>query len=277
MPLDTNPLLAVWHVHMLGQGLGERTVADRLRVLVQFERDVGGRAEDAPADVVALWLAQPWSRGTREHYWSVLKAWWRWLVVTGRRETSPLERLQKRGPAYQPKPASREQIRAVLEGRLAPDTRAKILLGAYAGLRVSEMASFRGEYLDAATRRVRILGKGESDHVLPVHEQVLGVAARYPTAGPWFPSPTHPGRTVTANSVSAVVSRAFARHGLAVTGHMLRHYFATSLLEAGVDSRIVQTLMRHRSLATTARYMKVFEAQQRDALAKLPAVWDGPL
>lgn len=192
MPLDTNPLLAVWHVHMLGQGLGERTVADRLRVLVQFERDVGGRAEDAPADVVALWLAQPWSRGTREHYWSVLKAWWRWL-------------------------------------------------------RVSEMASFRGEYLDAATRRVRILGKGESDHVLPVHDQVLGVAARYPTAGPWFPSPTRPGHTVTANSVSAVVSR------------------------------IVQTLMRHRSLATTARYMKVFEAQQRDALAKLPAVWDGPL
>ena len=98
-----------------------------------------------PADAVALWLAQPWSRGTREHYWSVLKAWWRWLVVTGRRETSPLVRLQKpRGPVYLPKPATREQIRRVLAGRLAPDTRAKILLGAYAGLRVSEMASFRG-------------------------------------------------------------------------------------------------------------------------------------
>ena len=65
--------------------------------------------------------------------------------------------------------------------------------------------------------------------------------------------------------------------GLDVTGHMLRHHFATSLLEAGVDSRIVQTLMRHRSLATTARYMKVFEVQQREALDKLPAVWDGPL
>jgi len=74
-----------------------------------------------------------------------------------------------------------------------------------------------------------------------------------------------------------VISRAFARHGLDVTGHMLRHHFATSLLEAGVDSRIVQTLMRHRSLATTARYMKVFEVQQREALDKLPAVWEGPL
>ena len=55
--METNPLFATWHVHMLGQGLGERTVADRLRVLAQFERDVGGRAEDAPADAVALWLA----------------------------------------------------------------------------------------------------------------------------------------------------------------------------------------------------------------------------
>jgi integrase/recombinase XerD len=116
----------------------------------------------------------------------VLKAWWHWLVVTGRREKSPLDRLQKpRGPVYLPKPATREQIRRVPAGRLAPDTRAKILLGAYAGLRVSEMASFRGEYLDVAERRVRILGKGESDHVLPVHDQLLGVAARYPTAGPW--------------------------------------------------------------------------------------------
>lgn len=54
-----------------------------------------------------------------------------------------------------------------------------------------------------------------------------------------------------------------------MTPHQLRHYFATSLLAGEVDSRIVQKLMRHESLATTAKYMGVSMPQQREALTKL--------
>lgn len=54
------------------------------------------------------------------------------------------------------------------------------------------------------------------------------------------------------------------------TAHQLRHWYATELVRAGVNLRIVQTLMRHASLQTTARYTKIDEQQARDALAALP-------
>ncbi|CED91272.1 Phage integrase family [Actinomyces succiniciruminis] len=69
-----------------------------------------------------------------------------------------------------------------------------------------------------------------------------------------------------AKTVGTVISRAFNRAGVRGSAHQLRHYFATSLLRAGADSRVVQTLMRHESLATTGRYLGVDDAQQRAAL-----------
>ena len=78
--------------------------------------------------------------------------------------------------------------------------------------------------------------------------------------------------TVAAKTVGTVIARALRRSGIDATAHQLRHFFATSLLEAGVDSRIVQTLMRHASLATTGRYLGVTLAQQRQALTGLRIV-----
>jgi site-specific recombinase XerD len=60
------------------------------------------------------------------------------------------------------------------------------------------------------------------------------------------------------------------RLGVPGSGHQLRHWFASSLLENGVDVRVVQTLMRHASLATTAIYTRVSKTMQREALAHLP-------
>ena len=73
-------------------------------------------------------------------------------------------------------------------------------------------------------------------------------------------------------TAGTVIARALRRAGIDATAHQLRHFFATSLLEAGVDSRIVQTLMRHASLATTGRYLGVTLTQQRAALDSLTIV-----
>lgn len=59
-----------------------------------------------------------------------------------------------------------------------------------------------------------------------------------------------------------------------MTSHQLRHYFATALLEAGADARVVQTLMRHENLSTTALYMNVSVRLQREALDLLPTVFN---
>lgn len=56
-----------------------------------------------------------------------------------------------------------------------------------------------------------------------------------------------------------------------MTAHQLRHYFATTLIATGIDIRIVQTLMRHENLSTTARYVGISRAQQREAISRFPA------
>ena len=84
----------------------------------------------------------------------------------------------------------------------------------------------------------------------------------------------HPWKKPIETSISTRVRhiRRLARdlNGTApATAHQLRHYFATSLLRAGTDSRVVQSLMRHESLATTGRYLAVNTDQQRTALSGL--------
>ena len=74
---------------------------------------------------------------------------------------------------------------------------------------------------------------------------------------------------VRAKTVSRVISQAFDRADAPATAHQIRHYFATSLLRVGTDSRVVQSLMRHESLATTGRYLAVDADQQRAALSAL--------
>ena len=152
------------------------------------------------------------------------------------------------------------------------DTRTKILLASYAGLRIHEIAKLRGQDIDTAGGTLTVTGKGGRTDLLPAHPIILTQAANYPRKGHWFPSPTRPGQHVTAKTVGTVIARALRRAGIDATAHQLRHFFATSLLEAGVDSRIVQTLMRHASLATTGRYLGVTLTQQRAALDSLTIV-----
>ncbi len=68
-----------------------------------------------------------------------------------------------------------------------------------------------------------------------------------------------PGRPITRNAVALACREARRRCGIKkpITPHSLRHAFATHLLEAGTDVRKIQLLMGHRSLATTAKYLKV--------------------
>lgn len=165
-----------------------------------------------------------------------------------------------------------EQLDTLLATPLRQDTRTKILLAAYAGLRIHEIAKIRGEDIDTTGGTLTVTGKGGRTDLLPAHPIILTQAANYPRKGYWFPSPNRPGQHVAAKTVGTVIARALRRAGIDATAHQLRHFFATSLLEAGVDSRIVQTLMRHASLATTGRYLGVTLTQQRAALNSLTIV-----
>lgn len=95
-------------------------------------------------------------------------------------------------------------------------------------------------------------------------------------AGLLVPLPKDPTTHITSKRICSAISRAFERVGVQATAHQLRHYYATELLNAGTDVRVVQTLMRHASLATTAIYTKVYEEQQRKALEKLRPILHAP-
>ena len=259
----------LWLATMRSRGLSTRTIDDRRRILTNFARTLGITPETAGEDDVIEWLSRDIAQSSREHYWSTLRVWFAWLQDRGLIDVNPIAAIRRpRVPPALPKPAAKEHIRRVLNSSIRRTTRTKIIMAVYAGMRVSEIAAFRGEYLDQIGETIRILGKGGRDDVLPVHRAILEEASLYP-AGYWFPSPGQPDAHVSGNSVSTVISRAFRRIGVRVTAHRLRHHFATSLLEQGIDSRIVQTLMRHSSLATTGRYLKVLERQQRHALDAL--------
>jgi integrase/recombinase XerD len=144
-----------------------------------------------------------------------------------------------------------------LKGRTA-------LTAAYAaGLRAAEVARLKISDIDSGRKVIRVEhGKGGKDRYVMLSKQLLGILRNYwrverPTH--WlFPGrdetrPIHPG-TLHAVCQSA---RAVAGLGKHVTIHTLRHSFATHLLESGTDIRIIQVLLGHTSLSTTARYAQV--------------------
>ncbi|MDO4900846.1 tyrosine-type recombinase/integrase [Actinomyces sp.] len=268
-PSATDPVDA-WVLAMRAKGLTARTVTERARVIRQASQTAAtGPDALAPADIERF-LARASTPGTRYTYYSALRAWCRWLVRTGRRTDDPTEAVERpRMPVGRPRPISRAQLDRLLAMHLRPDTRTKILLAAYQGLRVHEIAKIRGEDIDADAGTLTVTGKGGRVDTLPLHPRIATEAGCRPREGYWFPSPTRPGRPVTGKSVGQVIAAALHRAGIHASAHRLRHFFATELLAAGADSRIVQVLMRHSSLATTARYLGVSPEQQQAAIGTL--------
>lgn len=259
-------LLDTWTSTMQGQGLSDRTIAERRRVIAQLARDTGTDPAALTAPTLSSWLATLPSAATRDAYYSITRAWTRWLILAGHRDDDPTIRVPRpRVPPARPRPITDTQLTALLNLPLRRDTRTKILLAAYAGLRIHEIAKIRSTDVDQTAGTITITGKGSRTDTLPAHPLILNLATTYPP-GYWFPSPARPDQPVAARTVGTVISRALTRAGVDASAHQLRHYFATTLLKNGADSRVVQTLMRHSSLATTGRYLAVSTDQQREAL-----------
>lgn len=263
-------LIDAWTLTMQAQGLSQATITERTRLIHQLARTTGTDPAALTPHTISTWLATLPSAATKSTYYTVLRAWSRWLIQSEYRADDPTCRIPRpRTPAGHPRPVTDAQLDAVLALPLRQDTRTKIILAAYAGMRVHEIAKIRGEDISPVAGTITITGKGGRTDTLPAHQLILQRASLYPRRGLWFPSPRNPAVPVRAKTVSRVISDAFDRADAPATAHQLRHYFATSLLRAGTDSRVVQSLMRHESLATTGRYLAVNTDQQRTALSGL--------
>ena len=141
------------------------------------------------------------------------------------------------------------------------------------GARVAELCGLNRGDLERSQGTVRVRGKGGKERIIPVGDTALAaldsyLALRREGEGPLFRNSR--GGRLTPRSVHRIVKASALAAGLArrVSPHTLRHTFATHMLDAGADLRLIQDLLGHSRLSTTQRYthvsadhlMKVYDA-----------------
>ena len=179
-----------------------------------------------------------------------------------------------------PKALSDAEIARLFEGEALPTPGAlcdqAVLELAYAsGLRLSELKNLRLEQLHLEAGFLHVIGKGNKERVVPVGSKAVAALTRYLEAGrPKLVTPKTPanvflskrGTPFAATTLWLRIKNRARRSGIErnVTPHMLRHSFATHLLEHGADLRVIQELLGHASIGTTEVYTHVTGPRLRE-------------
>lgn len=168
-----------------------------------------------------------------------------------------------KAPQTLPVILSPEEVRQFLS--CVPRRKARTVLTVCyaAGLRIAEAVALKPTDIDSQRMMIRVeQGKGQKDRYVMLSEQLLKILRQwYRFARPtvWMFPGVIPGSHITRGSINKACELALQRSGLTkpVSPHSLRHAFAVHLLEYGTDLRTIQLLMGHRSLSTTARYLRL--------------------
>jgi len=183
----------------------------------------------------------------------------------------PLPRYEKKLPVI----LSKAEVKALLEAPKNLGHRAILATMYGAGLRVSEVTSLKVSDLDRERRVIWVRGgKGHKDRQVMLAEplrEVLAAYWRWKRPTDWLFPGGKPDCPLARHSIFDLCRKAARRAGLAkpVHPHSLRHAFATHLLDDGVNLLVIQTLLGHAHLKTTARYLHLSDSAVRSTRSPL--------
>ena len=212
---------------------------------------------------------------------SALRAFFRHQLLLGLRPDNPAAALDPpRRIRRLPRTLSPAEAERLVEAAAGTEPRAlrdralvELLYGA--GLRVSEAVGLDRASVDLERRLVRCTGKGSKERIVPIGRHGVEALRRYLSRGrPYLDRRHRPelflnaqGGPLTRAGAFLILRRLAGKAGLderRVHPHLLRHSFATHLLEGGADLRSVQEMLGHADLATTELYTHVTDARRRD-------------
>jgi integrase/recombinase XerD len=263
-----------------------RTVDAYRRDLAAFAAFDGGEVGSATTERVEAWVASMRADGlaasTIARRVSAVRAYFRHLVLIGTRAENPAASVQlPRRPRRLPRALSPAETERLIDAATGSAPRAlrdralvELLYGA--GLRVSEAVGLEKNGVSVEERVVRVMGKGSKERLVPLGRPAAEAVRRYLALGrPHLDRRYRPelflnarGGALTRAGAFLILRKLADRAGLEpgrVHPHLLRHSFATHLLEGGADLRSVQEMLGHADLGTTERYTHVSDRRRREA------------
>ncbi len=263
-----------------------RTVDAYRRDLADLSLFLGKRPADATEEEIKAWLADLRGRGQAPssvaRRAAAARAFYRHLVLLGARSENPaadvdLPRRRSRLPRTL-SPAEVERLIDAANGTTPRSLRDRALVELLygAGLRVSEAVGLERGGIDLENRLVRCIGKGDKERIVPLGREGVEALRRYLSRGrPYLDRRRRPelflnaqGGALTRAGAFLILRKLAEKAGLdpqRVHPHILRHSFATHLLEGGADLRSVQEMLGHADLGTTELYTHVSDRRRRDA------------
>jgi integrase/recombinase XerD len=212
---------------------------------------------------------------------AAIRSFFRHQVLLGSRTDNPAAELSlPRRHRRLPRTLSAGEAERLIQAAAGTTPRAlrdaalvELLYGS--GLRVTEAVSLERGAVDLESRLVRCAGKGGKERIVPVGRRAVEALRRYLARGRPFLDRRHrpelflnaQGSPLTRAGVFLILRRLAGRAGLEperVHPHLLRHSFATHLLEGGADLRSVQEMLGHADLATTELYTHVSDRRRRE-------------
>jgi integrase/recombinase XerD len=200
-----------------------------------------------------------------------------WAEKQGYCRGNPLKGLRKpKLPTALPYAFTPQQQAALLQASYGnPQLHLILCLGIYAGLRRAGVLQLRVDNVDleSVPETIRVREKGEKERVIPVHPALKVAFQRCPPMNCefWFGNASEK-QSKFFRDVCSFIRRVTGLTGLRARFHNCRHCFATNLLREGVSLRVVQELMGHADISTTAIYASVIDADKVNAIARLPSM-----